>query len=198
MAPQQCRSDRESRWSPLRQLAAALGDVDEHRVINRAGTRVVALYRLPVNRSNWTRRRKEFPAIRRHANPVCVRVDSAFDESQRSLIDTIVRESDLNVTYSALEPVATAPEAVIESTSALVVRAEGLDRVRWLSNEVAPSVELLQHGISVDRRVLVQRGDIEMARWILEQSVSITHHRYGNVNADPNRSARTRASVLEG
>ena len=142
---------------------------------------------------------KNFQRYRRHANPVCVRVDSAFDESQRSLIDTIVGESDLNVTYSALEPVATAPEAVIESTSALVVRAEGLDRVRWLSNEVAPSVELLQHGISVDRRVLVQRGDIEMARWLLEQSVSITHHRYGNVNAGPKPKCEgLGASVLEG
>jgi RHH-type proline utilization regulon transcriptional repressor/proline dehydrogenase/delta 1-pyrroline-5-carboxylate dehydrogenase len=39
--------------------------------------------------------------------------------------------------------------------------------------------------VSVDPRALVQRGDIEMARWLLEQSVSITHHRYGNVNAGP-------------
>jgi len=62
--------------------------------------------------------------------------------------------------------------------------------VRWLSNEVAPSVELLQHGISVDRRVLVQRGDIEMARWILEQSVSITTIATATSTRDPNRSAR--------
>jgi len=47
--------------------------------------------------------------------------------------------------------------------------------------------------------VLVQRGDIEMARWLLEQSVSITHHRYGNVNAGPKPKCEgLGASVLEG
>jgi RHH-type proline utilization regulon transcriptional repressor/proline dehydrogenase/delta 1-pyrroline-5-carboxylate dehydrogenase len=97
----------------------------------------------------------------------------------------IVREAGVVVNYSARIPVAAAPEAVIESAASLAERADGLDRVRWLSLETAPHVELLRHGISVDRRALAQRGDIEMARWLLEQSVSITHHRYGNVNAGP-------------
>jgi RHH-type proline utilization regulon transcriptional repressor/proline dehydrogenase/delta 1-pyrroline-5-carboxylate dehydrogenase len=44
---------------------------------------------------------------------------------------------------------------------------------------------LLERGVTVDRRVLSQRGDVEIARWLLEQSVSITHQRYGNVNAGP-------------
>jgi RHH-type proline utilization regulon transcriptional repressor/proline dehydrogenase/delta 1-pyrroline-5-carboxylate dehydrogenase len=89
------------------------------------------------------------------------------------------------VSYSALSPVAAAPEAEIESAASLASRADGIDRVRWLSMEAAPSVELLNHGVGVDPRALAQRGDVEMARWLLEQSVSITHHRYGNVNAGP-------------
>jgi RHH-type proline utilization regulon transcriptional repressor/proline dehydrogenase/delta 1-pyrroline-5-carboxylate dehydrogenase len=128
---------------------------------------------------------KNVQRYRHHAKPICVRVDAAFDESQRSLIDAVVRAAGVTVTYSSLEPLATAPEAIIESPSELVARAEGLDRVRWLSKETAPTVALLERGVSVDARSLAQRGDVEMARWLLEQSVSITHHRYGNVNAGP-------------
>ena len=142
---------------------------------------------------------KNFQRYRRHAKPICVRVDVTFDQSQRSLIDVMVHEAGVVVSYSANEAVAAAPDAVIEAPTALAARAEGLDRVRWLSRETAPSVELLGHGISVDRRALAQRGDVEMARWLLEQSVSITHHRYGNVNAGPKPTCNgLGTSVFEG
>lgn len=58
-------------------------------------------------------------------------------------------------------------------------------KVRWLSNEPAPIAELLSRGISVDTRPVAARGDVETPRWLLEQSVSITNHRYGNVGAGP-------------
>jgi len=44
---------------------------------------------------------------------------------------------------------------------------------------------LMINGISCDRRPITSRGDIEISRWFLEQSVSITQHRYGNTNAGP-------------
>jgi RHH-type proline utilization regulon transcriptional repressor/proline dehydrogenase/delta 1-pyrroline-5-carboxylate dehydrogenase len=66
-----------------------------------------------------------------------------------------------------------------------VNRISGVDKVRWLTSESAPTLEFLSKGISVDRRPLAQRGDIEMPRWLLEQSVSITNHRYGNIGAGP-------------
>jgi RHH-type proline utilization regulon transcriptional repressor/proline dehydrogenase/delta 1-pyrroline-5-carboxylate dehydrogenase len=44
---------------------------------------------------------------------------------------------------------------------------------------------MLQQGISVDHRPVAQRGDIEAARWLIEQSVAITYHRYGNPNGGP-------------
>jgi len=114
MAPQQCRSDRESRWSPLRQLAARWATLT-----NTASSIELAQewWRSTLQSIDRTGLgvEKNFQRYRRHANPVCVRVDSAFDESQRSLIDTIVRESDLNY----LQRTRTGrhcPEAVIEST----------------------------------------------------------------------------------
>ena len=72
-----------------------------------------------------------------------------------------------------------------ETPANLVDRISGADKVRWLTDESAPTLELLAKGISIDRRPLAQRGDIEMPRWLLEQSVSITNHRYGNIGAGP-------------
>ena len=142
---------------------------------------------------------KNFQRYRRHAQPIAVRVDASFEESHRAVIDALVGAADLRVTYSAREPVDAAPGAVLESTSGLVARCESIDRVRWLSKETAPTVELLQRGVTVDRRALAQRGDVEMARWLLEQSVSITHHRYGNVNAGPKPTCEGLGpSVFEG
>jgi RHH-type proline utilization regulon transcriptional repressor/proline dehydrogenase/delta 1-pyrroline-5-carboxylate dehydrogenase len=43
----------------------------------------------------------------------------------------------------------------------------------------------MQNGVSCDMRPITSRGDIEMSRWFLEQSISITQHRYGNTNAGP-------------
>ncbi|MEY2672969.1 MAG: hypothetical protein RLZZ508_846, partial [Actinomycetota bacterium] len=48
-----------------------------------------------------------------------------------------------------------------------------------------PVEELLAKGITVDHRPIAQRGDIEAPRWLQEQSVAITHHRYGNINGGP-------------
>jgi RHH-type transcriptional regulator, proline utilization regulon repressor / proline dehydrogenase / delta 1-pyrroline-5-carboxylate dehydrogenase len=142
---------------------------------------------------------KNFHRYRHFPRAICIRVDDTFDESRRSFIDVLVHEMGVSVVYSALQPVTTAPEAAIESLAELVTRTETRSRVRWLSDEVAPSVELLERGISVDPRPLAQRGDIEAARWLLEQSVSITHHRYGNVNAGPKpRCVGLGDSMLEG
>jgi RHH-type proline utilization regulon transcriptional repressor/proline dehydrogenase/delta 1-pyrroline-5-carboxylate dehydrogenase len=44
---------------------------------------------------------------------------------------------------------------------------------------------LIDHGVSTDRRRLAQSGAVEGPRWLLEQSVALTRHRYGNVHAGP-------------
>jgi RHH-type proline utilization regulon transcriptional repressor/proline dehydrogenase/delta 1-pyrroline-5-carboxylate dehydrogenase len=177
------------RWTSLTNAATSLEMADEwwrstgSQAIDRTGLGV----------------EKNFQRYRHHAKPIAVRVDATFDEIQRTFIDAVARTTGVAVTFSASEPVATIPEAVIESIPSLVARSEGIDRVRWLSNETAPTVELLQRGISIDPRALAQRGDVETARWLLEQSVSITHHRYGNVNAGPKPTCEGLGpSVFEG
>jgi len=72
---------------------------------------------------------------------------------------------------------------VREDAETLVSRARG--RVRWLSAEPTPTAALLARGVMLDTRPLAARGDVEGPRWLLEQSVSVTAHRYGNVNAGP-------------
>ncbi len=141
---------------------------------------------------------KNFHRYRRYSKPICVRVDDSFSDAHRSVIDAFVKETGVDVFYSSLQFVDAAPEAAIESAAVLAERAGAIARVRWLSSESPPTVALLQQGVSVDRRVLVQRGDVELPRWLLEQSVSITHHRYGNVNAGPKpRCEGLGSSVLE-
>jgi RHH-type proline utilization regulon transcriptional repressor/proline dehydrogenase/delta 1-pyrroline-5-carboxylate dehydrogenase len=78
----------------------------------------------------------------------------------------------------------------IESVDELVARVEPTTKVRWLSREEAPTLALLERGVSVDRRELAQAGSVELARWLHEQSVAITNHRYGNVNAGPKPPVR--------
>ena len=64
------------------------------------------------------------------------------------------------------------------------------DKVRWLSEQRPPVVELLARGITVDSRPVAARADVELPRWLHEQSVSIVNHRYGNVGAGPHPQLR--------
>ena len=60
-------------------------------------------------------------------------------------------------------------------------------RVRWLSAEDPGDLPLvaLDAGIGVDRRPIAGTVAIEGPRWMHEQSVCVTAHRYGNVGAGP-------------
>ena len=61
------------------------------------------------------------------------------------------------------------------------------ERVRWLSSSEIPYSD----GIIFDSRKLSQRGDIEIRRWFTEQTISITSHRYGNINAGPKPTVKS-------
>ena len=155
-------------------LAKGWWDETGRRAIDRAGLEVehnIQRYRRPLKAT-------------------VVRVDAALSHANRALLRAISELADLEVIYSAATPLEDFPGLVVESSEQLVSRASQIGRVRWLSAEPAPSVELLAHGVSVDRRPLAQRGDVEMARWLLEQSVAITNHRYGNVHGGPKPSCR--------
>jgi RHH-type proline utilization regulon transcriptional repressor/proline dehydrogenase/delta 1-pyrroline-5-carboxylate dehydrogenase len=117
--------------------------------------------------------------------PIVVRIDGSFDAEQAQYVAGIAAVTGAEVTFSADAEVASVPRCTIESVDELVARAANVAKVRWLSDEVAPAAALLEEGISTDRRPLAQSGAIEGPRWLLEQSVAMTRHRYGNVNAGP-------------
>ena len=65
------------------------------------------------------------------------------------------------------------------------MKLESVRKCAGSQKKSVPTVELLERGISLDLRPIASRGDIEAPRWLLEQSVSITNHRYGNVGTGP-------------
>ena len=66
------------------------------------------------------------------------------------------------------------------------------ERVRWLVDSQAPYGD----GIEFDLRKITQRGDIEIRRWFVEQTISITNHRYGNINAGPKPEVKSELESL--
>ena len=127
---------------------------------------------------------------------IVTRIDDSVSNDCIQYIRWIGKESKSRIQFSSGEALTMCPEARIESVDQLVDRISGIDRVRWLASQSAPTVELLKKGVSVDSRSIAARGDIEMPRWLLEQSVSITNHRYGNVGAGPRpRMAQSQESI---
>ena len=168
------------RWSPLTDPEAAIEaargwwtDVGS-RALDRAG--------LTVERN--------FQRYRRPLKPIVVRADSSLPDSTISFVRFITEAAGVRVTFSASAPDARIAGLVLESPAELVARADAVGRLRWLSSEPAPVLEALEHGVTVDTRPLAQRGDIEMPRWLVEQSVAITNHRYGNVHGGPKPACR--------
>ncbi len=88
------------------------------------------------------------------------------------------------IRLSAAAPLAGGQPCTVEDLADFTTRV-ATDRVRVLSDEPVDASALLARGISTDRRPLAANGAVEVARWVHEQSVSITNHRYGNVGAGP-------------
>lgn len=107
---------------------------------------------------------------------IVVRINSDTSEDFRRYIAWVKDFTNTNIVLSSAEH---------EPIAHLVSHISEVDKVRWLTDETPPIIEFLTKGISVDQRPMAQRGDVEMPRWLLEQSVSITNHRYGNVGAGP-------------
>ncbi|MFI5035428.1 MAG: bifunctional proline dehydrogenase/L-glutamate gamma-semialdehyde dehydrogenase [Acidimicrobiales bacterium] len=122
---------------------------------------------------------------RRPATAVCVRVDEGFTAADGSYLNAISSVTGVALEVSADPRADVADVDVRESIDQLVSRAAPGNRVRWLSAETAPAPRLLARGVSLDRRALAQAGGVEGPRWLLEQSVAVTNHRYGNVGVGP-------------
>jgi RHH-type proline utilization regulon transcriptional repressor/proline dehydrogenase/delta 1-pyrroline-5-carboxylate dehydrogenase len=115
---------------------------------------------------------KNFQRYRHYLAPIVVVVDESTTQAEKSLIHFISEKTGAKVIF----------------TTDLNDVKEKFSRVRWLASSKPPVLEMLQRGISIDHRPVAQRGDIETPRWLIEQSVAITYHRYGNPNGGPKPS----------
>jgi RHH-type proline utilization regulon transcriptional repressor/proline dehydrogenase/delta 1-pyrroline-5-carboxylate dehydrogenase len=112
---------------------------------------------------------KNFQRYARYSKPILVVTDETTSRDEMILIQRI---TDLM-------------KVKVEFVSSIDSFNGEFARVRWLASSMPPVAELMEKGITVDHRPIAQRGDIEAPRWLLEQSVAITYHRYGNVNGGP-------------
>ena len=114
-----------------------------------------------------------------------VRIESGTSKDELDFLNWLKMDLGVITRLSSDSLIPGLANLVVESADEFANHAKEFDRVRWLSAEVPPVNELMINGISCDRRPVTSRGDIEISRWFLEQSVSITQHRYGNTNAGP-------------
>jgi RHH-type proline utilization regulon transcriptional repressor/proline dehydrogenase/delta 1-pyrroline-5-carboxylate dehydrogenase len=122
--------------------------------------------------------------------PIAIRVDQTLTPEEMAYLRGLVELADLKVDVSADSLIKGWADVTLESVADLTRRASTFAKVRWLSREAPPSSELLSVGVSLDPRPLAQDGSVELARWLLEQSVAITNHRYGNTHAGPKPTCR--------
>jgi RHH-type proline utilization regulon transcriptional repressor/proline dehydrogenase/delta 1-pyrroline-5-carboxylate dehydrogenase len=111
---------------------------------------------------------KNYQRYRRYDKPILVVSDETTANEELVLIQKIADLMKVKVAFASVND-----------------SIGDVAKVRWLAAIKPPVSELLARGISVDHRPVAQRGDIEAPRWLLEQSVAITFHRYGNVNGGP-------------
>jgi RHH-type proline utilization regulon transcriptional repressor/proline dehydrogenase/delta 1-pyrroline-5-carboxylate dehydrogenase len=117
--------------------------------------------------------------------PIAVRIDESLTDAEATLVGKIASITGARIVLSSEVEMQSVRNVTRESLDELVARSANIGKVRWLSKEPPPVGELLDYGVSIDRRPLAQAGAIEGPRWLLEQSVAMTRHRYGNVNAGP-------------
>lgn len=69
-------------------------------------------------------------------------------------------------------------------------------KVRWCASVQAPTTRLLAAGAAYDTRPITNCVAAEAPRWLREQSVSVAHHRHGNVGMGPQPRVLPRVAPL--
>jgi RHH-type proline utilization regulon transcriptional repressor/proline dehydrogenase/delta 1-pyrroline-5-carboxylate dehydrogenase len=128
---------------------------------------------------------KNFQRYRSYKNGFLIRIESGTSKDELDFLSWLKNDLGVVTRLSSDTLIPRLPNLVVETAAEFAEHAREFDRARWLSSEIAPINALMENGISCDMRPITSRGDVEMSRWFLEQSVSITHHRYGNTNAGP-------------
>jgi RHH-type proline utilization regulon transcriptional repressor/proline dehydrogenase/delta 1-pyrroline-5-carboxylate dehydrogenase len=125
--------------------------------------------------------------LRPLATPVLVRVDEHTSSAHLESLRRIAARVGTRIMLSG--PVSRGGDTSVESIALArgrVARGE-VSRIRWLSSEDPGDMALLalDVGVPMDRRPIAAGIDVEGPRWMHEQSVSVTAHRFGNVGMGP-------------
>ena len=125
--------------------------------------------------------------LRRLPSPVLVRIDADTPASTLASVRRLAARTRTPVVLSAAA--SRGADTEVEDLAAVTGRiATGsVSRVRWLSAEDPGVMPLaaVEAGVGFDRRPLARAVAVEGPRWMHEQSVCVTAHRYGNVGAGP-------------
>ncbi|MCU0263678.1 MAG: bifunctional proline dehydrogenase/L-glutamate gamma-semialdehyde dehydrogenase [Candidatus Nanopelagicales bacterium] len=120
-------------------------------------------------------------------SPILVRVDGDTRPADLESVRRLAARTGTRIVLSCAT--SRGADTVVESVADAVLRvARGeVSRVRWLSSEDPGDLAVvgLNAGVSVDRRPIASSVAVEGPRWMHEQSVCVTAHRYGNVGAGP-------------
>ena len=128
---------------------------------------------------------KNYQRYRHYKKGFLIRIESGTSKDELDFLSWLKNELGVLTRLSSDTLIPGLSNLVVESPTEFADHAKEFDKARWLSSEIAPINLLMENGISCDMRPITSRGDIEISRWFLEQSVSITQHRYGNTNAGP-------------
>jgi len=128
---------------------------------------------------------KNYQRYRQYKKGFLIRIESGTSKDELDFLSWLKNELGVLTRLSSDTLIPGLSNLVVESPTEFADHAKEFDKARWLSSEIAPINLLMENGISCDMRPITSRGDIEISRWFLEQSVSITQHRYGNTNAGP-------------
>ncbi len=125
---------------------------------------------------------------RRLPHPVIARIAPTTPSQSVELLRLAARTTRASLEFSAAVAVDGVPEATVETVTELAERIdrERPSRLRLLTDDdpVLRSAALAA-GTTVDTARPVADGLIELPRWLHEQSLSVTAHRYGAPNGAP-------------
>ena len=121
------------------------------------------------------------------AKPILVRVDAGTSSAHLETVRRLSARTGTRILLSSAT--SRGADTIVESADAARARVSRgeVARVRWLSSEPAGDVAVraLESGTGMDARPIAASVRVEGPRWMHEQSVCVTAHRYGNVGAGP-------------
>ncbi len=108
---------------------------------------------------------------------VVLRLDATVSAEAVMLATAAARRCGVHITVS---------EAATETEAALLARIVplGIERVRALGRVTDEfRIALLERGVGLDPSAVCPNGRVELGRWLKEQAISETTHRYGRLTA---------------